>query len=471
MGQALTQARAIIRYLQGLTLSGGDHDGGRFKVLAWERRFILGAFGADGDSALSVGRGNGKSCLVSGLACCVVDPSGPLHGNRRHVDVFASSFGQSLTIFEDALRFLGDRHELGDRKTWKKHNSVNHALLEHKPTGARLTCHGCDPARAHGLRSYLALLDEPAQWQASLRDRMYAAIRTGLGKVPDSRLIALGTRPASADHWFAKMLSNGTYHQTYAAKKTDSPFFLRTWKKANPSLDHLPSLRKQIEREAKDAKGDGDLLAAFKSLRLNLGTSEINEAFLLEPDVWLGLEGDANTSGPFVLSFDLGTSEAMSCASAYFLNTRALDCVACWPELPSLEEREKKDATEEGLYRKMYERGEIIIAGRRVTDTGALVREAISRWGQPSAIVADRYKINELTQVLEAERVPVCNLIPRGQGFRDGSEDCRYFKKACLSGHGDGAAFTLTPRRDAELSNRFRPKWQHENCQAHGTHG
>ena len=46
---------------------------------------------------------------------------------------------------------------------------------------------------------------------------MVAAIRTGLGKVPDSRLIALGTRPADGAHWFAKLLKGGAaYSQVHA---------------------------------------------------------------------------------------------------------------------------------------------------------------------------------------------------------------------------------------------------------------
>ena len=437
-GHAMTQAGAIIRYLETLILSGGDHDGEPFKVLAWERRFIQngwGKFAAAFLLALSIARGNGKSCLNAGLGCCVVDPDGPLFGPRREVDVIASSFEQGRTIFEDVLRFLGAKHDLSDQTTWKRHDSVNHALLEHRPSGARLRCLGSDPARMHGLRPFLCLADEPAQWDVNKRDRALAAITTGLGKTPGSRLICLGTKPSSPDHWFSKMLAGGAgYAQIHAADKDDDPFKVATWRKANPSLDHLPSLRQQIEREANDAKKDGDLLAAFKAFRENLGTNEINEAFLIEPEAWARAEGEAETIGPYVLAFDLGQSEAMSAAAGFFLNTRALACFACWPELPSLEDREKKDAVEDGLYRKMFARHELMVSGRRVANVTVLVREALERWGSPVAVVCDRYRVGELTQILEAETVPVCDLVARGQGYRDGGEDTRLFKKAVLSG-------------------------------------
>ena len=36
--------KALIDYMGGLRLAGGDHDGQPFKVLPWEKRFINGAF-------------------------------------------------------------------------------------------------------------------------------------------------------------------------------------------------------------------------------------------------------------------------------------------------------------------------------------------------------------------------------------------------------------------------------------------
>ena len=97
----------ISEYMSGLMLAGGDHDGQSFTVLPWEARFVRGAFRELADSALSVGRGNGKSALVAGLACAVVDPPGSLHGRRREVVCVAASFEQSRIIFEDCLAFIG----------------------------------------------------------------------------------------------------------------------------------------------------------------------------------------------------------------------------------------------------------------------------------------------------------------------------------------------------------------------------
>ena len=58
---------ALIEWLGGLTLSGGDLDGQPFEVWPWEARFLRGAL-APGVStaALPVARGNGKTGLVGG---------------------------------------------------------------------------------------------------------------------------------------------------------------------------------------------------------------------------------------------------------------------------------------------------------------------------------------------------------------------------------------------------------------------
>ena len=156
-----TLGRALIDWMGKLTLSGGDLDGQPFEVWPWERRFLLGTFSQPGNAAISVSRANGKSALLGAVATAVVFPGGPLTGNRREVLCVASSFRQSREIYEDVLlyaRHLG--HDLADRSLWRLQDSQNMALLEYRPTGAKIRCLGSDPRRAHGLRPFLVLADE-----------------------------------------------------------------------------------------------------------------------------------------------------------------------------------------------------------------------------------------------------------------------------------------------------------------------
>ncbi len=421
----------LVAYLGGLTLAGGDHDGALFDVLPWERRFIRGAFGVSGDAALSVSRGNGKSAIVAGVACAVVDPEGPLHGRRREVVCVASSFSQGKLIFEDALAFLGERHDLADRKTWRIQDTANNALLEHRRSGARIRCIGSDPSRAHGLRPALVLADEPAQWSPAKADRMLAALRTGLGKVPGSKLIALGTRPAGEGHWFARMLRNAPYSQVHAARPEESPFSMVSIRRANPSYDHLPTLRERLRTESDEARESPELLASWRALRLNLGTSDIDERVILERGSWRDDDDLERDSAPPVVGIDLGSGAAM-CAAAAVWESGRMEVIAAFPGKPDLAERGRRDGA--AYYETLAERGELIQLGRATVPVEEFLQAVLDRFGVPACIVADRWREGELRDAMYASSV-IVPLVLRGQGYYHGGEDLRAFRRAMLDGH------------------------------------
>ena len=230
----------LIDYLSSLTLSQGRLAGQAITVLPWQGRFVRGAFAPGVQSAaLSVARGNGKTALLSGIAAATLD--GPLAVQRGETVIVASSFEQARIAFEHVLAFMGGKLE--NHKRWKVWDTAQQARVEDKLTGARVRCIGSDPRRAHGLAPVLVLADEPAQWPESTGERMVAALRTAAGKQPHSRFVALGTRPADPEHWFAKALNGGAdYGQCHAAGPDDPKFHRRTWAKANPSLGHMPDL-------------------------------------------------------------------------------------------------------------------------------------------------------------------------------------------------------------------------------------
>ena len=425
----------IIDYLGDLELAGGDRDGERLVVLPWETRFIRGTFSRSGNAAVSVARGNGKSAVVAGVATAVVDPSGPLHGRRREVVVVAASFSQARIIFEDCISFLRCRgFDLEDRKAWRKMDSQNVAWIEHRLSGARVRCLGSDPSGAHGLRPFLALVDEPAQHEPARRDRMLSALQTGLGKVPNSRLIALGTRPVGDDHWFSRMLKSpgvDGYSQVHAAAQDDPPFRVRTWRKANPSLEHLPSLKSKIKSEAMDAKRDPSGLASFRALRLNQGISDVDRAMLLGADVWQRIEGDVAAKGRPFWGIDLGTSAAQSAVAAYWPDGGRLECVAAFPDEPDLATRGRNDGVDD-LYLKCQRRGELIQTHGAAVDVVQLIIEARDRFGAPAGIASDRWRESELRDALKAAGIPRTRLELRGMGYRDGGEDVRGFRRLAL---------------------------------------
>ena len=422
--------KALIDYLEGLTIGQGREAGQKMRLYPWQKRFIRGAFGQPDDAALSLARGAGKTTFVAGLAAAACN--GPLVEPMGECLVVASSFDQGLICFRHILHFMGPEIE-ADTKRWRIQDSANRATITDRETGAMVRVLGSDPRRLHGAAPRLILADEVAQWPENQIDRMLAALETSRGKIPDSKMLWLGTRASSVDHPFEQAFKLVGYAQVHCAGPNDPMFRKATWRKSNPGIDRQPDLEKAIRQEAKRAKMDPSALARFKALRLNLGIPDVVEKVLLTVEAWDRIEVEtAERAGEYVLGVDLGGSAAMSACSGYWPDTGALEAIACFPELPTLRERGHSDGVGP-LYERLLERGELLQAGLRVSDIGALLTESLQRWGNPSAIVCDRWREAELRQTLELEEFPRCPIITRGQGYKDGADDVREFQKACLS--------------------------------------
>ena len=430
-------------YMEGLIIGQGREAGQKLKLYPWQKRFLRGAFGQPDDAALSLARGGGKTTFVAGIACATLD--GPLAEPMAETLVVASSFDQGLVCFRHVLHFL--QPVMDDRpKQWRVQDSANRATITNRDNGSMLRVLGSDPRRLHGSAPKLILADEVAQYPLNLIDRMLAALETSRGKIPDSKMLWLGTRADSPDHPFENALKDGVlgYSQVHAAKKTDPPFQVRTWRKANPGLSRQPDLEKAIRQESKRAKMDSSAMARFKALRMNLGVSEVVESVLLEFETWERIEvKEPECVGPYVLGIDLGQNAAMSAAASYWMDTGGLEAFACFPEEPDLLERGRQDGVDR-LYVECAERGELIQEGQLVSDVQALLVEVRARWGAPAAIVCDRWREAELRQSLGAVKFPVIPLIVRGMGYRDGGQDVREFRSACLSDQ-------VSPRRSLLL--------------------
>ena len=422
----------IISYLEGLITPQGRYQGKPLVVWPWQRRFLKGAFSQPGDAALTLARGGGKTTLTAGIAAASIDVGGPLVVPAAETMLVASSFSQGGIAFRHVLRFMQPTFDKYPRR-FRVQDSANLATIQDRETGAMLRVIGSDPKRAHGAAPMLLIFDELAQWPPGQIDAMLAALETSKGKIPDSKALWIGTRAASPQHPFEKALNGGApYSQIHAARKGDPPFRRSTWKRANPGLEFLPDLELVIRQEAKRAKVDPDQLASFEALRLNMGVSDVLEQWLLDPALWERLEADTPKVGRYVLGLDLGTSAAMSAAAAFWPETGVLEGFAAFPEVPDLHDRGIRDGCGP-LYTNCARRGELITAGRLVSDVGALLRESLARWGSPGLVVADRWRKDELRQELEKVGFPFCPMEVRGMGFMDGGEDVRDFRAACLS--------------------------------------
>ena len=423
------------RYIESLVITQGRHAGERFELLSWQKRFLRGVFGTAGDAALSLARGGGKTTFIAALGAAAVDVDCPLVEPRAETLIVASSFDQGLIDFRHLLAFM-EPNMAADRSRWRVQDSANRATITDQVSRAMVRVVGSDPRRLHGAAPRLLIYDEVAQWPPEKLQRMLAALTTSRGKIPDSRALWIGTRPDSPDHPFQKVLDgHGVgFRLSFQARANDPPFQRRTWKRANPGLDHFPDLEAAIRQEAETARADPEQLAQFRALRLNQGVSDTVRSVLIDADTWKRIEVDeSGMDGKYALGVDLGQNAAMSAAAAYWPETGSLEAIACFPEIPSLAERGLGDGVG-NLYVRMHEAGDLIVAGRRVADIEDLLTECLERWGTPGVIVCDRWREAELREKLELIDFPMTTLEVRGQGFKDGGEDVRIFRKACAAG-------------------------------------
>ena len=156
---------------------------------------------------------------------------------------------------------------------------------------------------------------------------------------------------------------------------------------------------------------------------------------LLSAGVWESCEVDElpAAEGPCVWGIDLGSGHAMSAVSSYWPATGRLECLAAFPDNPSLASRGAADHVG-GVYQRMLERRELIVTPGRVVVVSDLLRAAMERFGSPDLVVADRWREGELRDGLDLAGVPASAFSPRGMGWKDGSSDVRGFRRACIEG-------------------------------------
>ena len=428
----------VIADLERLRLTEGPAAGEPMVLMPWQRRWIRGALRPGVQlAALTMGRGGAKTTTTAALALAALMPNAPLAQPRGETLIIASSFAQAKIAFEHCLAFLQPAI-LDDPKAWRIEDSANAARITHRATGQRLRCLGSDPQRMHGLAPALILADEPSKWPRGQSDAMFAALETSLGKQGDSRLLAIGTRPADDRHWFAGLLDGGAdYSQAHVG--AGEPYRRRTWEKANPSLraPAFAPLLAAYRAEAKRAKVDAGAAARFRALRLNLGSSEtVSDTFVSLAD-WQAcvVPEPPPRKGSCVVALDMGGSASLSAAAIYFPATGRLEArVACGTE-PDLWERGRADGCG-GLYVDLARRGELrLLYQGRVTPVRLFLSDLVDelKGEHVAAILGDRYREAEAHDALDAAGVHWPRYF-RGLGWRDGAEDVRLAQRAIIEG-------------------------------------
>lgn len=297
-----------------------------------------------------------------------------------------------------------------------------------------------DGKTALGSAPTLVLMDERGHWPLDRGDDLEHALLSGLGKRGGKALI-ISTSASTDTHPFSQWLDNpqpGVYIQEHRPPPSLPVDDLESLRIANPGAEYgIGSSLEWLQAQARRAEArGGSTLTSFRLYNRNERVSGEARDVLLTVDEWLLCETTdlPPRDGECIIGIDLGGSASMSAVAFYWPTTGRLEALGTFPRNPGLADRGAADGVS-GRYVEMENRGELNLLGDKTVPVAPWLKEIMKQveGENVSAITADRYKQSELAEAMDKAgvRVPV---VWRGQGFRDGGEDCERFQRAAYDG-------------------------------------
>jgi len=474
----MTDAELVIEFLETLKIPEGKNAGEPLRLAEYQRRFVRGSL-SDGVmvGCLSIGRGNAKTALASGiaLACCMgVYDAQP----KRDIILAARNRDQARTAFQFVVGFVEGLGEDAQADFIIRRGSK--LEVEYKQNGGGvIRCIAADGKSILGGAPNLAILDERAAWEPAKGDALENAILSGLGK-RGGRALIISTSAPDDGNTFSQWMDRpppGTYVQEHRPPPGLPADDVESLLIANPGAAEEPPigapvewLRAQAERAI--ARG-GSALQSFRNLNRNERVSGEDRSLLLTVDEWLACEVAPDDlparDGECIIGLDLGGSASMTAAAFYWPRTGRLEAKGWFPSSPSLNDRGEADGVA-GRYLDMNGRNELETIGDKTVPVAPVLMNALRHVEgcDVVALVMDRYKQAELQEGVARAglRVP---LIWRGFGWKDGSEDIERLRRAAFDGHVRTSPSLLLRSAFADAITLVDPAGNHKLAKARST--
>ncbi|MDM7255197.1 MAG: terminase large subunit [Paracoccus sp. (in: a-proteobacteria)] len=429
-----------MQFLQSLRIPEGPKAGDPVKLAPFQRQFVKGALDeAVNIAVLSIGRGNAKTALSSGIAL------GSLLGEwdrqpKREILIAARTRDQARIAWQFVAGFAQSLPDDVQKQLIFRRSPRLEIEFEGDGGGHFLRAIAADGKSALGTAPTLVLMDERGHWPLDRGDDLEHALLSGLGKRGGKGLL-ISTSAPDDSHPFSRWIDDaqpGVFvqeHRPPPGLPADDRESLIT---ANPGARYgIGANLEWLEAQARRAMArGGGALTSFRLYNRNERVSGETRDLLLTVDEWLSCEVSAlpPRQGPVVIGIDLGGSASMSAAAFYWPETSRLECRGTFPASPSLADRGAADGVS-GRYMEMQSRGELNVLGDKTVPPGAWLADVMRHvQGETvAAITADRYKQAELAEGMDRAGVSA-PVVWRGQGFRDGGEDCERFRRAVFDG-------------------------------------
>ena len=436
----MTAAIKAIRFLETLRIPEGPKSGQVIKLAPFQKQFVKGALAEGVNVAvLSIGRGNAKTALSAGIAlgsCMGAWDAQP----RREIIIAARTRDQARVAFDFCVGFMRSLPDEEQKRFTVRRSPRLEIEYDGDGGGHVIRAIAADGKSALGSAPTLVLMDERGHWTADQGDALEHALLSGLGK-RGGRALIISTSAATDTHPFSIWLDQpqeGVYRQEHRPAPGLPADDLDSLRDANPgAVAGIGSSLEWLQGQARRAIArGGSTLTAFRLYNRNERVSGETRELLLTVDEWLSCEVSEipPRQGQVVIGIDLGGSASMTAAGFYWPATGRLECLGTFPARPSLLDRGQNDGVA-SRYVEMHDRGELSTLGDATVPVAAWLSEVMAHVAGENigAITADRYKQSELGEAMDkiGIRAPI---IWRGQGFRDGGEDCERFRRACFDG-------------------------------------
>ena len=467
-------AEKAIAFIEKLRIPEGPLAGKPLKLAKFQKDFVTGALDPENMvGVLSIGRGNAKTALSSGIALASL--TGELDDQPKREIIFAArNRDQAKIAFGFLCGFIESLPE--EEQALFKIRRGQRLEVEYSGNGGGLArCIAADGKSVLGGAPNLAILDERAAWEREKGDSLENSILSGLGKRGGRALIISTSAPDDANT-FSKWLDEpppGTYvqeHRPAFGLPADDAASLLV---ANPGASEgigasLEWLQAQARRAI--ARG-GSALSSFRNLNRNERVSTEDRSVLVTVDEWLAAEVAPDAlparEGECILGIDLGGSRSMSAAAFYWPQTGRLEAVGTFPSKPGLADRGAADGVS-GRYVEMQERGELFMLGDNTVPPGPWLASVVKlvEGSTISCIVGDRFRHAEFVEAMQAAGLSRVPFIWRGFGWKDGSEDIERFRRALFDGQVQTQPSLLLRSAMADAITLIDPAGNHKLAKA-----
>jgi phage terminase large subunit-like protein len=433
-----------IAFLGLLFVPEGKRAGKPLKLADFQRKFVKGTFAKNVMiGILSIGRGNAKTALSSGLALAELVGALQEHPQpKREVIIAARNRNQAQTAFNFLLGFIQAMPEADQMLFTIRRGSK--LEVEFKGNGGGLArVIAADGKSVLGGAPTLAIMDERAAWDREKGDNLENAILSGLGK-RDGRALIISTSAPDDTNTFSRWLDEpppGTYVQEHRPPMGLPADDLESILIANPgAVEGIGSTPDWLVAQARRAIArGGTALSSYRNLNRNERCNTEDRSVLVTVDEWMSAEVSPDDlparSGSCILGVDLGGSRSMSAAAFYWPETGRLEAIGTFPASPSLSDRGASDGVSD-RYLQMHERGELSVLGDATVPPGPWLAQIVRHLdgAQVSCIVGDRFRHAEFVEAMQSAGLSRVPFIWRGFGWKDGSEDIERFRRALFDG-------------------------------------